>query len=179
MSVKDLEVLYDYGYWANKKLFDVIWQLTPDEFRKPVAGSYGSIRNTLVHMLSAEAGWLDRCGGPKRGPRLVPDDFPTVESVVQAWGRLEVQMRDFLSTLKDADLARRVEYSFDPAVTHSASVDELMQHAAIHGAHHRGQVALLLRVLGHAPGNVDMVIYTQTQGASASWPPQSPIASSA
>ena len=24
MTVKDLEVFYDYGYWANKKLFQLI-----------------------------------------------------------------------------------------------------------------------------------------------------------
>ena len=63
MTIKDLEVLYDYGYWANGKLFEVIAQLTPEQFTRPVAGSYGSIRNTMVHVLSAEAGWLDRCGG--------------------------------------------------------------------------------------------------------------------
>jgi uncharacterized damage-inducible protein DinB len=34
-----------------------------------------------------------------------------------------------------------------------------MQHAANHGVHHRGQVALLLRSIGYAPGNVDMLFY--------------------
>jgi hypothetical protein len=29
----------------------------------------------------SSAGWLDRCGGPERGPRLTPTDYPTVESV--------------------------------------------------------------------------------------------------
>jgi uncharacterized damage-inducible protein DinB len=45
MSVKDLEDVYDYGYWANGKLFDVISRLTPEEFTRSVAGSYESIRN--------------------------------------------------------------------------------------------------------------------------------------
>jgi uncharacterized damage-inducible protein DinB len=38
-------------------------------------------------------------------------------------------------------------------------VGELLQHAATHGVHHRGQVALLLRVLGVAPGSVDLLFY--------------------
>ncbi len=48
MTVKDLERLYDYSYWANRKLFQVISQLTPEQFTRTVTGSYGSIRNTLV-----------------------------------------------------------------------------------------------------------------------------------
>ena len=59
MTTKDLARLYDYGYWANRKLFGVMSRLTPEEFARPMAGSYGSIRNTLVHTLSAESGWLE------------------------------------------------------------------------------------------------------------------------
>ena len=159
MTARDLEVLYDYGYWANRKLFTVISQLTPEEFTRSVAGSYGSVRNTLVHILSAEAGWLDRCGGPARGPRLNADDFPTVESVVKKWTVVEAQARAFLAGLKDDDLARIIEFAFDPAEKHAMPVGELLQHAANHGVHHRGQVALLLRALGRAPGNVDILYY--------------------
>jgi uncharacterized damage-inducible protein DinB len=32
MSVKDLETMFDYGYWANRKLFDVVSQLTLAQF---------------------------------------------------------------------------------------------------------------------------------------------------
>jgi uncharacterized damage-inducible protein DinB len=35
----------------------------------------------------------------------------------------------------------------------------VQQHAANHGIHYRGQVALLLREMGHAPGNVDLLFY--------------------
>jgi uncharacterized damage-inducible protein DinB len=159
MTVKDLEALYDYGYWANGKLFNVISQLTSEEFTKPPGGSYESIRNTLVHVLSAEWGWLDRCGGPQRGPRLDPDDYPTVESVIQAWGKVEGYVREFLSKLKDEDLARNVEFMTEREEKRSMPLGQLMHHAANHGVHHRGQVALLLRLLGYAPGNIDILFY--------------------
>ena len=168
MTVKDLEVLYDYGYWANTKLFDVISQLTPEQFTRPVGGSYGSIRNTMVHLLSAEWGWLSRCGGPERGPRLNPADYPTVESLLEACSRVERYVREFLSKLKDEDLARTVEYAIDQAERRSMPLGELMQHAANHGVHHRGQVALLLRLLGYAPGNFDILFYyADKRGLSA------------
>jgi hypothetical protein len=39
MRVSDLERLYDYNCWANKKLFDAVSQLTPEQFTQSVAGS--------------------------------------------------------------------------------------------------------------------------------------------
>ena len=35
MTVKDLEILYDYGYWANDKLFETLAQLAPSNSRNP------------------------------------------------------------------------------------------------------------------------------------------------
>ena len=159
MTVKDLERAYDYGYWANRKLFQVVAQLTPEQFTQPVAGSYGSIRNTLVHILSAEWGWLDRCGGPARGPALKGDDYPTLDSVLETWKSVEANLREFLSKLKDEDLTRIVEFTIPGAEKRLMELGALMQHAAAHGVHHRGQVALLLRVLGYTPGNFDLLIY--------------------
>lgn len=169
MTVRDLEDLYDYGYWANKKLFHVMSQLTPEQFTRTVAGSYGSIRNTMVHVLSAEWGWLSRCGGRERGARLNPDEYPTVESLVETWTSVEVSVREFLSTLKDEDLTRHVEYTTGGPETRSMPLGELMQHAANHGVHHRGQVALLLRVLGYAPGNFDSLIYDADKRGVRAW----------
>lgn len=68
MRVRDLQELHEYGDWANKRLFQVIARLSPDEFIRTVAGSYGSIRHTLVHVMSAEWGWLERCGHGTRTP---------------------------------------------------------------------------------------------------------------
>ena len=159
MRVADMQRLYDYGYWANKKLFAVIQQMTPEEFTRQVAGSYGSVRNTLVHVLSAEWGWLDRCGGRERGARLNPDDYPTAAALIEAWTRVEGYVREFLAGLSDADLAREVEFAIGSGPKQKMLIGDLLQHGANHGVHHRGQVALLLRMLGHAPGNFDLLLY--------------------
>jgi uncharacterized damage-inducible protein DinB len=169
MTAKDLARLYDYGYWANRRLFGVLSQLTEEQFTQSAPGSYGSIRNTLVHMLSAEWGWLDRCGGPKRGPALNPDDFPTAESLVKAWSTVEVDFREFLSSLKDEDVARTVDFTNLRGERRSGVLGELLQHGATHGVHHRGQVALLLRWLGYPPGNFDMLFYDAERHGAMAW----------
>jgi uncharacterized damage-inducible protein DinB len=168
MTVRDLETLYDYSYWANAKLFGPLSELTPEEFVRPVAGSYGSIRNTLVHMMSAEGGCLDRCGGPKRGAPLKPEEFPTLESITSYWTKQERNLRAFLGGLSDADLSRRIEFTVPIfTFTRVMAIGEILHHAAIHNTHHRGQVTLLLRALGHVPGNVDALFYYGDQSAPA------------
>ncbi len=169
MTIKGLENLYDYGYWANRKLFQVIAQLTPEQFTQPVAGSYGSVRNTLVHALSAEWGWLERCGGPERGSRLNPDDYPNLQSLMETWNKVETYVREFLSKLKDEDLARIVEYANPRGEERSLLLGELMQHAAAHSIHHRGQVALLLRLVGYEPGFIDMLVYYGEKRGVPAW----------
>jgi uncharacterized damage-inducible protein DinB len=163
MTVRDLEVTYDYNCWANGKLFDVIAQLTVEDFTRPVAGSYGSVRNTLVHVLSAEAGWLERCGGPQRGPRFNADDFPTFESVLEKWTSVEAKWRAFLAALTDDDLAAIVEFTVASSAKYAMPLGQLVQHTTTHGVHHRGQVALLLRLLGKAPGDFDILLYFAEQ----------------
>jgi uncharacterized damage-inducible protein DinB len=82
-----------------------------------------------------------------------------VESLVSQWSKVEGYRNEFLSTLKDEDLDRNIEFSVGESVRSVMSMGELLHHGAIHGVHHRGQVALLLRLLGHVPGNFDILFY--------------------
>lgn len=163
MRVPDLVRLYAYGAWADARLLAVVARLTPEEFARPVAGSYGSVRDTLVHVMSAAWGWVERCGGRARGARLKPEDYPTPDALITQWARVEGHARELLAGLTDDDLAREVAFAFG-GPTSVATVGALLQHAALHAVHHRGQVALLLRELGHAPGNFDMLYFAVERG---------------
>jgi uncharacterized damage-inducible protein DinB len=159
MTIKDIDDVYNYSDWANQRLTKVIEGLAPEEFTGRVGGSFESIRNALVHMLSAEWGWLARCGGPERGPRLEPRDFPTLAAIEETWGNVQRGRREFLSSLKDDDVLRMITFYNDDGEARSLPLGEIMQHAANHNAHHRGQVSMMLRILGHTPGDVDQLFY--------------------
>jgi uncharacterized damage-inducible protein DinB len=159
MTIKDIVDVYEYSDWANAKIFKIIEALPADDFTRPVGGSFESIRNTLVHMLSAEWGWLARCGGPERGPRLEAADFPTLESITTAWRKLQKGRATFLATLGDDDVERMVTYYNDENEARSLPIGELLFHAANHDAHHRGQVSMMLRMMGYEPGDVDQLFY--------------------
>ncbi|MFW6201798.1 MAG: DinB family protein, partial [Gemmatimonadota bacterium] len=124
---------------------------------------------TLVHALSTEWGWLDRCGGAERGGRREPEAYPTPESLISDWRRVETHMREHLAGLEDEDLARDVEYAGAGGSTRSMPLGELLHHAAMHGVHYRGQVAVLLRELGHVPGNVDILFYYAERRGVPAW----------
>src|SRR4051812_10352925 len=128
MTAKELATLFDYGYWANRKLFGVISGLTTEQFIEEVAGSYGSIRNTLVHIMSTEAGWLERSGGPRRGPKLVAADFPTFASILERWKLIESQIRSFVAALSDHDLQRKAEFVLGDGPGRTLGVGEMLQH---------------------------------------------------
>lgn len=165
MNVDDLRSRYDYGRWANDKLMSVIERLAPEEFTREIAGGMGSIRNTLVHIMSAESGWLARCGGPERGPRLNPQDFPTQASVKDATKQIDQQVIEFLASLSDEDVQRKINYSSDDHDNLEMRLGEMMEHAANHGVHHRGQVSLMLRMLGHEPEEIDLLMhYAEKRG---------------
>lgn len=165
MRIHDLRRLYDYHYWATRHLLGVARQLTPEQFTLSIAGGHASVRSTLVHILSAEWGWLERCGGPRRGERLKPQDFPEVEALTRAWTQVEDYLRTFLSGLGDADLGRQVEFAVGGGPRQSMPLGDLMQHAALHAVHHRGQAALLVRMLGHDPGGFDFLLFLGERGS--------------
>ena len=175
MRIGELQRLYDYHYWATGQLLGVVAQLTPEQFTQSVAGSYGSIRNTLVHVLSAEWGWLDRCGGPRRGERLNSRNFPEVEALTRAWAQVEAYVRAFLSGLGDADLGRAIEFTISSGPKQSLPLGDLMLHAALHAMHHRGQAALLLRMLGYVPGGLEFLPYLYQSAGPPGSAPSAPI----
>jgi uncharacterized damage-inducible protein DinB len=159
MNVHDLLTLFDYNRWANQRLLKAAEQLSAEEFIRTLGGAYDSVRTTFLHIIEVELDWFARCDGDMGWAELNPDDFPSLDSIKEEWKGVEEFTRGVLSRLTEADLSRSVPYFVKNSEPRTLSLAEMLQHAANHSSHHRGQVALMLRMLGHVPGNVDALFY--------------------
>jgi uncharacterized damage-inducible protein DinB len=150
MTPNQLQTQAHYNLWANQRLLEASATLTTEERERDLRASFVSLQGTLIHILWGERGWLSFWQTGSFGPRPTPGDYPDFASLQRAWTTHDEVYVTFLSSLTQADLdAPRIL----DATTYA--LGELIQHALNHSTYHRGQVALLLRQLGHTPPFTD------------------------
>ena len=58
MTKDDIHLLYEYDRWANNRVLQAVSTLSLEEFTRDLGGSFRSVRDTLVHIIGCEWGWL-------------------------------------------------------------------------------------------------------------------------
>ncbi len=87
MNVADVLFLYDYNYWATGRILAASAYCTHEQFVRPPAHSFGSLRSTLVHTLDSEYAWRMLCQyQTTAGFEALQDEaFLTFDSMEQPW----------------------------------------------------------------------------------------------
>jgi uncharacterized damage-inducible protein DinB len=151
MNLQDVRKLVDFHYWARNRTLDAVKLLSPEQYSKEVGGSFGSVRNTVVHTFAAEHLWFSRWIGEPVTGLQTPENYPDFESIRIAWTDLEVRLRAYFAGLDEAGLQRVLHYKSLAGVESSSPIWQMLQHVVNHASYHRGQVTTLLRQLGVAP----------------------------
>jgi uncharacterized damage-inducible protein DinB len=159
MLVEYFKTLYDYNYWANAKILETAEQVSEAQFIEETSESHGSLRATLVHMLSAEWIWRSRWQGTSPMENLREVVLPTLEALRERWREEERQMRAFLATLGEEEVQRVVQYTNTRGQTYAAPLWQMMGHLVNHGTQHRSEAAVILSRLGQSPGDLDLLIF--------------------
>ncbi len=163
MDKSDLQLLYDYNYWANHRVLEAAGQVTPEQLAAPARLSHGSVRGTLAHILGTEVTWRLRC---QEGvsPAHVPaeKDFPTLDSLAARWSEEEEAMRGFIGSLRDQDVERVVHYTTTKGVPYDNILWNLLVHVVNHGTQFRAEAAVALTELGHSPGDLDFIFFLRS-----------------
>ena len=151
MNLQDTRKLIAFHYWARNRMLDAVDPLSPEQFTREVGGSFGSIRNTVVHTFSAESVWLSRWKGESPTGMLAPESFPDAVAIRRTWLDHEARLRAFLEPLDEEAIQKVMPYKTLAGLESAAPLWQMLQHVVNHASYHRGQVTTLLRQLGAAP----------------------------
>lgn len=155
----DLPTAARYNHWANKRLYKVCGVLSDEGRKRDRHAFFGSIHNTLNHILLADLIYRER-----------------LEKKPTSFTRLDLVLHDDFESLRAAHHAQDLWYiewceTLDPkALDGTLSFDtvETREHFDLplrrcltnlfqHQIHHRGQVHDMLSQCGVAPPPLDFV----------------------
>ena len=164
MLAEALRALYGYNEWATERLLEAAERLTPEQLHEPGVAGHGSIRDTLLHLITVQRGWLSWWDGSMSvaeayGLKLDPAGFPDVAALRAEWQDLGRQTQAFIGSLTDADATRIYESSLPDGSSFRMPLWEMMLHVANHGTQHRSEVAAMLTAFDHSPGPLDLLLY--------------------
>jgi len=112
-----------------------------------------------AHVLGAEHTWLSRISGRAPEHAIWPAlDLAQCETLTR---ENAAELRALAATASDASLARVVAYRNSAGQAFENTLEDILLHVMLHGAYHRGQIALLVRGAGAEPSPTDYITFVR------------------
>lgn len=148
--MRNILMMANYNTWANEQIFRMCLILSDYEYRKDRKVFFGSIHNTLNHLLVVDVLWLSRFMGKAVDyisslDQILYHDFQSLQDARVKWDQALVE---FVQGLDQSDLEKMVSYTRMSGVKGEGSLQELLFTLLNHQTHHRGQVHAMLTQAG-------------------------------
>lgn len=150
-----------YNRWQNQSIYGAAETLNDEARRLDRGAFFGSIHQTLGHLLGSDGIWLSRFAGT---PRPTPRNWDAADLVewdelVAARTMLDGQILRWGESLPPGLLAGEITFvsgALGREVTRL--VAPLVAHFFNHQTHHRGQVHAMLTAAGARPDDTDLML---------------------
>jgi uncharacterized damage-inducible protein DinB len=160
---------FSHHVWATLRVLDTCLALDSDQLATDVPGTYGSIIETMRHLVRADAAYLFALTGGQvpaidETGMSIPELRTVMEGNGDAWASLLARDLD-----PDSMVIRRRD---DGSESHAPMGIRLAQ-ALHHGTDHRSQVCTALTTIGVTPPAIDVWDFAEQQGQLLDVPPTS------
>ena len=155
MNAGSFRYLFGYHFAENRKIWDGVSTLTPEQFSQPVDYSHGSVRDQLIHLIDVEDIWISELrNGQTSDLPTASDDWAAIRLY---WDTVEQHTRDYLDYLQDADLFTKP--ITEPEDDRDLMVWQVLLHVINHSTDHRAQLLRALHDLGVDTKSQDFIFY--------------------
>jgi uncharacterized damage-inducible protein DinB len=152
---------FAHHVWATQRLIDECAALTPEQLGTAVPGTYGSIIETLHHLVESDRWYLRFFSAGKQLAEI--DETPTLglSELRSEMDRSSVAWTEVLAQQTDAEAD--VPEHGEGWEFHAPLSFRLAQ-VVHHGTDHRSQVCTSLTSLGLTPPEIDLWAYGEATG---------------
>jgi uncharacterized damage-inducible protein DinB len=154
-----LQRLIAYDAWADDRIVDAIEGLDAAELARPREAYFGSLAQSLRHLVIVQMRWLARWDGTP-----LPEADHPLPPWREAFAASHEALGRYVARLKDADFERVVTYTLQSGITRHQPLADLVIHLVNHGTQHRAELGLLLERIGRSPGDLDYVVFLHRPG---------------
>jgi uncharacterized damage-inducible protein DinB len=142
--------LLDHMQWADAQTLAALRAISPP----------AEALKWYAHVLAVERAWYMRVASEDwKAHKIWPE--MTLDECAALAAQNEAQLHGILARLSDGELARRVTYVNSAGQTFTNTVADMLIHTALHGVHHRGQIAASLRRADTAPPALDYIHFVR------------------
>jgi uncharacterized damage-inducible protein DinB len=170
--VDNYRYLARYNGWFNQRLYDACEQLGDGERKRDRGAFFGSIHNTLNHLVWGDQLWLARFAAQEGAEAValggglldLPPGAAHGTVLYAEWAQLRAQrarldaaIESWLAAVPADFPLRTMHYSNTRGVQRQHPMWMGLTHFFNHQTHHRGQVTTLLAQAGVDPGMTDLI----------------------
>jgi uncharacterized damage-inducible protein DinB len=158
MNADAFRHFYNYHFSENRKIWDrYVAPLSYEQFTQAVDYSHGSVRDQILHIMSADEMWFCELRGGEFPDPFEPTDFDDRVMIRARWDSIEENMRAYLAELRNEMLFDKpIE---EPEEDKDLIVWQVLLHVANHGTDHRAQLLRNLHDLGVETEYQDYIFY--------------------
>jgi uncharacterized damage-inducible protein DinB len=147
-----LATLFSHNLWANLRLLECCAALSSEQLDATISGTYGSIHDTLEHIVNAEQSYFSRISTGQRRRRR-PEGAPplTIAEMTESVRTTGTGLIDWAQKIQADD---KVPVEMDGTMRDVPKTILLTQ-AINHATEHRAQIMVILTQLGIEPPELD------------------------
>lgn len=142
-----LTTLFSHNLWANLRLLEQCAELTDEQLDATISGAFGSIRDTLEHIVNAEQSYFSRIstGQPRRRPENAAP--LTLAEMAESARTTGAGLIEWAPKVQAGDTVR-VDWEGAPRdVPKTIILTQVINHAT----EHRAQIMAIMTQLGVEP----------------------------
>ena len=144
--------MFKQNYWANQKLLDFCEQLDPTSLDSSITGVFGTIHDTLRHVINAEIRYIAILTSPRPDELSIRDEsLPSIAELKERNIRAGEGLVQCAEQIPDGTILKGHDRDGD----YETPASNIFIQAFNHSTDHRSQISTILTQHGIEPPELD------------------------